>query len=207
MNVRIAVEDALSEAILRRLLSASRRDYDVELCYPQRTHGVLPVHSGWGALYSNRAAFAGVSATVPVIVLVDLDDRVCPKTMAAEWKRDLPVSPNLLVRIAVREAEAWLLADFDELMSYLHVPGRELKRPPESIRDPKQAIVCYASKSRLADIRRDMVPLKVGSGVVGRGYSRLMRSFVNDHWNPRRAAKASESLRRAIVALEAFARS
>ncbi len=205
--MRIAVEDALSEAILRRLLSASRKDYKVELCYPQRTQGVLPAHSGWGALYSNRAAFAGVSATVPVIVLVDLDDRVCPKTMAAAWKQGLPASPNFLIRIAVREAEAWLLADFDELMTYLHVSGREAGKPPESVRDPKQAIVCYASKSRVADIRRDMVPLKVGSGVVGRGYSSLMRSFVNDHWNPRRAAKTSESLRRAIAALEAFGQS
>jgi hypothetical protein len=203
MKVHLAVEDALSEAVLRKLLHDTRCGYQVALCYPERTRQkVLPAQSGWGQLYGQRRVFAAVSARVPVILLVDLDDRKCAPSMLAKWKEGLPLTPNLLIRIAVREVESWLLADFGHLMEFLQVEHPGPAPVPDSLSDPKSEIILAAGQSRNSDIRRDMIP--ISSGKTGRGYTSTMKAFVRDFWSPRRAAKVSESLNRAWVALKSF---
>lgn len=98
--VNLAVEDELSEVVLRRLL-ADARCYAVGTVYGRRGNGYLrKTIVGW-----NRAARG-----CPFIVLTDLDNTRCAPSLIAEWLT-VPKHPNLLFRIAVREVEAWLLSD------------------------------------------------------------------------------------------------
>jgi len=205
MKIRLAVEDDISEAVLRRLIGELRRDCEIDFAYPPHNRAApRDLKSGWGYLRSNLAAFAKASKIIPHIVLVDLDDSKCPLTKAQEWLSTIPKSPNLILRIAVTEVEAWLLADFDGLMDYLHVPKQSSPKPSENIRFPKEAIICYAAKSRQNDIRRDMCPTRRRLGAVGPGYQSLMRSFARDIWDLKAASKNSISLHRAIGAILKF---
>ena len=99
--VNLATEDELSEAVLRRLLDHADRGYAIGTAYGRRGFGYLRrTITGW-----NRAA-----QFVPFIVLTDLDRRPCPTELIEDWLREAR-HPNLLLRVAVREVEAWLLAD------------------------------------------------------------------------------------------------
>lgn len=203
MNVRLAVEDHLSETVLRRILIDSKQTFEVEFTYPERRRGSqTKFPNGWGDLYKNREAFAVTSATVPVFLLVDLDDRGCAAKMRADWEKNIAPCSNFLIRIAVHEVESWVLADFEGLMEFLQVSKQTPLSSVDEIRDPKEQIIRYAALSRNEEIRRDMLP--IGSGIVGRGYSTMMSSFVRDLWNPRTAAEHSDSLGRAIRAFEGF---
>jgi hypothetical protein len=98
--VNLATEDELSEVVLLRILARLKR-YAVGTPYRRGGYGYLKktIH-GW-----NRAA-----RCVPFIVLTDLDNCECPSRLIEDWL-DSPRHPNLLFRVAVREVEAWLLAD------------------------------------------------------------------------------------------------
>jgi hypothetical protein len=205
MRIRLGVEDDLSEAVLRRLISELRADCQVEFAYPPHNRaGPRDLKSGWGYLQSNLTAFALASKTIPHVVLVDLDDSECAPMKVKDWLSKIPKAHNLMLRIAVTEVESWLLADFDGLMEYLHVPNQVSSQSCETIRYPKEVIVAYASKSRLGEIKRDMCPLRERMGAVGPGYQSLMRSFARDVWNFEEASKASPSLSSAIAALAKF---
>src|SRR5690349_4586801 len=98
--VNLATEDELSEVVLRKILAHLNR-YAVGNCYRRGGFGYLQrTISGW-----NRAARG-----IPVIVLTDLDQCACPPNLLNNWL-NAPCHPNLLFRVAVREVEAWLLAD------------------------------------------------------------------------------------------------
>jgi hypothetical protein len=99
--VNLATEDELSESVLRRLLAHADKGYSVGAAYGRRGFGYLRrTITGW-----NRAA-----RFVPWVVLTDLDRGTCPAALIDEWLTE-PKHPNLLLRVAVREVEAWLLAD------------------------------------------------------------------------------------------------
>jgi hypothetical protein len=108
------------------------------------------------------------------------------------------------LRIAVRELEAWLLADPERISGYLGVSVAEIPTDPDSIPDPKHLIVELARKSRRRAIREDMVPI-VGSGQpVGPAYTSRMIEFIQNAesgWRPDVAAHNSDSLQRCISAI------
>lgn len=205
MKVRLAVEDDLSEEVLKRLLRESGKGWDVEFSYPPPVRGrPREPKSGFGYLRANLPAFCRASKEVPHIVLVDLDDAKCPPAKVREWFGGKRRPPNLIFRVAVREVEAWLLADFAGLMDYLHVHNARDVKASELVRYPKEAIVCYAAKSRVSEIRRDMLPFRRRLGAVGPGFTPLMRSFARDIWDVDAAVGNCASLARALAALRAF---
>jgi hypothetical protein len=107
-------------------------------------------------------------------------------------------------RIAVREVEAWLLADQERLSTFLKVATARVPSEPEAEHDPKRAMVDIARKSRKREIREDMVP-RPGSGrTVGPAYASRLIEFVSHPttgWRPDIAAKRSDSLRRCLACM------
>lgn len=152
--------------------------------------------------YNNAAQYA------PWVVLVDLDsDAECAPPLAKMW---LPQpAPLMCFRVAVREIEAWLLADRLRLAQFLRVPQRMIPHNPEEVPDPKHVMVSLAKHSRERRLRHEMVP-GVGSGrEVGPAYNSRLIQFVTDRrngWRPEVAAQASESLRRCLSRLGRLAR-
>lgn len=63
----------------------------------------------------------------PWVVVVDLNAEAdCAPSLCAQWLPD--PAPNLCFRVAVREVEAWLLADGETLARFLGVSRRSTSR-------------------------------------------------------------------------------
>jgi hypothetical protein len=104
----------------------------------------------------------------------------------------------LCLRIAVKEVEAWLLADREKLSSFLRVSAARLPVQPDTVSHPKELIVELARSSRNREVRADIVP-RLGSGrIVGVGYTGRLSEFVGLHWRPEVAAAECDSLRRCV---------
>jgi len=184
-----AVEGSVDEAILRRLVSH--------------------VGGGLGATYGKRgkqhlrvrlAGYNSAAEHAPWIALVDLDDDYdCAPPLRQEW---LPNPARwMCFRVAVREVEAWLIADHEGIAKYLSLSRAIVPRTSEDLVDPKRTMVDLARRSRRRDIREGMVP-SAGSGRgVGPTYSSSLIEFALEHWSPQRAQDRADSLRRCIERL------
>ncbi|MGH7812790.1 MAG: hypothetical protein ACREQI_02135 [Candidatus Binataceae bacterium] len=147
--------------------------------------------------YNNAAQFR------PWLVLVDLDNEFsCAPDLISDW---LPNPASFMrFRVAVREVEAWLMADHERFASFLAVKPSVIPANPETLAEPKQVVVNLARYSRRRAIRDDMVP-RPGSGrTVGPAYvSRLIEYIrdVKDGWRPNIAASGASSLAKCLRSL------
>jgi hypothetical protein len=166
-----------------------------------------------GAYYGNHGKHAllkklnGYNAAAnysPWLILVDLDnDGPCPGAKRSEW---LANPSNLMCfRIAVREIEAWLLADTEKISEFLHIPEAIVPLDPESLPDPKATLVSLARRSRSRDIREGLVP-RNGSGVsVGPTYASDLNNFGRSEWRPDIAADSAPNLKKCILRVQELA--
>ncbi|OJW14686.1 MAG: hypothetical protein BGO49_16995 [Planctomycetales bacterium 71-10] len=195
--ITLATEDELSEAVGRRLLL----DSGVAI-------GQLLRRRGFGYLRSRMPNFCEMASRVPVVVLTDLDAAACPSSLIRDWLDGRPQPDGLILRVAVREIEAWLLADHEGL-SALFNRTKSLKAPhqPDDVADPKRELLRLAEKHAPKDVRLDLVPGKGTEARQGLGYNDRLCPWVRDVWDPGAARRRSPSLDRAMVRLEALAAS
>jgi hypothetical protein len=85
---------------------------------------------------------------------------------------------------------------------YLGVAKRKIPDNPEALLDAKTAMVNLARDSRRRDIQQDMVPRPSSGRKVGPAYTSRLVEYVENHWQPARAAQHADSLRRAIQCLQ-----
>jgi len=141
----------------------------------------------------------------PWFVLRDLDqDAQC----APKYLRKIGFRPStwMAFRIAVREVEAWLMADAQGLATFLHVPERRVPADPDAEADPTRTLVNLARGSTRQSIRKAIVPKPGGSAQVGPLYEATIIEFAASHWSLDRACERSPSLERTRRALERLAR-
>ncbi len=192
--VNLAVEGLLDEGVLRHLLAQVAKHVAAEYCYGKQ---------GKDHLRRNIARFNIAAAYKPFIVLTDLDNEDCPLTLLHSW---LPAGthPNLILRIAVREAESWLMADRERFAEFLNVPLSVVPTLPDESADPKSLVVRLARRSRKRVIREDLVPAEGSTSKVGKNYIGQLMYFVTQRWRIERARLCSPSLDRAINAMTDF---
>ena len=147
--VALATEDVLSETIGKRLLA--------ELG-PQMHPGTLLRKDGVGYLRSRMKSWYQMSEQQVVVILTDLDRAVCPSALLDVWFAASPRPANLLLRVAVRESESWLLADHQAMRKLLG-PRGVLPAEPDQLPDPKQHLLRLAT-SASRDVRLDLVKAK-----------------------------------------------
>ena len=193
--VNLAVEDQLSEAVLRRILSYLDRGFAVGTAYNRGGFGYLKrTVCGW-----NRAA-----AGIPFVLLTDLNSRYkCPPALIQDWLRE-PLHPNLILRVAVREVEAWLLSDPTNLSHFLGVSSAGFPEAVEQLSDPKAALIALATKSRKRVIRESIVPKPGSTARQGRDYNGCLVQFVERTWDIAASSDSCSSLRRTVERLRAF---
>jgi hypothetical protein len=153
-------------------------------------------------LLKRAAAYNQAAIHGPWILLLDLDHRgtCAPELMG----KVLPnPAPHMCFRIAVRQIEAWLLADRERIAEYLGVRQARVPADPDALEDPKQAMVDLAAASSRSLVRREMVPRPGGGRQTGPAYAGRLIEFASDPrlWRPRVAAESSQSLRKAANAI------
>lgn len=192
--VNIAVEDELSEIVLRRLLRDVDRGYCIGTAYRQGGYGYLKkTVKGW-----NRAA-----VSIPFVVLTDLDRALCPAELIRDWMME-PLHPNLVLRVAVKEVESWLLADSRGLAEYLQIRTSSFPERPDEIQDPKATLIALSRASRSLTIKSSIVPKARSTAKQGPDYNACLSMFVAKNWSLESAVAKSPSLRRAIDRFSKF---
>ena len=76
---------------------------------------------------------------------------------------------------------------------------------PESLADPKAALIDIARRSRSGELRRMLLPRPGGTSTIGPGYTSEMLRFVRTGWDVKSARDVAESLDRCIRSVESFA--
>lgn len=184
------VEDLLSEIVLRRLAE------------PRFAIGTVYGRRGVGYIASQIRAFNNAARGAPWIVLADLDNNACAPGLIRNWLPNGP-NPNLILRIAVREVEAWLLADAATFAQMLGIAAHLVPTQPENLPDPKRALIATCRHSRRRELRKDVLP-RHPSDAQGPGYNERVGQFVNSAWQPGVARRSAPSLDRAMNALASF---
>jgi hypothetical protein len=187
--ISAAVEGVVDEAVVRRLI-----------VYTGGEAGTVYGRNGKTDLRRKINGYNNAANHAPWVVLVDLNsDAECAPVLREDW---LPMpAPRLCFRVAVRQVEAWLMADAERLAAYLGVARGLIPARPEMLVNAKAEMVELARRSRRRAIREDMVP-RAGSGrSVGPAYTSRMVEYAEKYWRPEAAARCSDSLRRAIDCL------
>jgi hypothetical protein len=163
--------------------------------------GTVYGKNGKDDLQKRINAFNNAARHLPWVILVDLNsDADCAPLLRQRW---LPnPAPRMCFRVAVRQVEAWLMADAETLAQYLHVAQSAIPRDPETLPNAKTEMVNLARRSRRREIRADMIPREGSGRAVGPAYTSRLIEYVEKAWRPREAAQRSDSLRRALVCIE-----
>ncbi len=191
--INLAVEDKLSEAVVRKILIDSKRSFAVGTCYG---------HGGFGYLKKNIMAFNNAARITPFFILTDLDKAECAPDLIDEWI-SFPRYSNLIFRIAVKEVEAWVMAHSSAFAEFLGINKANMPLNPDELNDPKKELIKLAKKSRKSEIREAIVPLD-STTRIGPDYNNRLISFIQTRWKTLEAAKQSPSLHKAFKAIKSF---
>lgn len=192
--INLAVEDFLSEAVLRKILRFTRKPYATGTCFCK---------GGYGYLKKNIQGFNHAAKTTPFLVLTDLDNIECPPTLIKEWLPH-PKHPNLLFRVAVREIEAWLLAHREAFAKFLGIKTHSIPSNVDTISDPKQFLLSLAKKSKKRQLREAITPAPGSTARVGPDYNGQLGLFVERVWDVATASQHSPSLQRTVKVVKDF---
>ena len=194
VSILIAYEDILSGAVLKRVLSY----------FAQKFLILRELHqNGFGYLKKNTPNWNRVAKHIPVLMVTDLDKKNCPPSLIKEWLKDKK-HPDFLFRIAVREVEAWLLADSENFASFLNISKAKIPLKPESNQDPKALLLSLVAKCPKRQLKSEMLPVKGGTAKQGPNYNECLIRFVQNHWDVKQAASNANSLKRMLHRLEQF---
>lgn len=205
MEVAIVGEDQATKDIIKRIIHYVG---NIEIAYDLPARG--------GKILSMIREFNNLSHSIPVVLLTDLDQYNCPPELLNKWFEKFSRNEDFHVRVAVDEAEAWLMADREGFSNYFSLP---IERIPQSISKSRIApdknemsfpykssyflgreIIPYSTSS---NIKKDMTP-KSGS-TKGPLYNSRISPFIKNNWDIRRAQENSYSLRRTIARMQALA--
>lgn len=140
---------------------------------------------------------------MPVLMIADADQAPCPVIQRNAW---FPrhASSRFVLRLAVREAEAWVLADRAGFAEFANISIDKLPPNPESILDPKQVVLNLIKGCKRRDLRDEMLPGKSDRSPVGLGYNVHLADFVGHYWRVERAVSCAPSLARAVSRIAAM---
>ena len=185
--INLAVEDDLSEFVLRRVLKERRVVYDV---------GPVYGHRGFGYLKKQAAGFNNAAKACPFLLLTDLDKTRCAPKLVAEWLGSgRRAQRQFIFRVAVREVESWLLADERNLGAFLGLRKMRPISDPERLPDPKATLLEVAAEAR-RDLREAIVwrDERGGRFVQGPDYNGALAPYVKEAWDIDRARTRCPSL-------------
>lgn len=191
--INLVFEDAISEFTMIKLLNSFGNKFYIGKSYQGY---------GFGYIKTNIGGFNQAAISTPFFVLTDLDTYECPVALINDWISQ-PLKSNLIFRIAVREVEAWLLADIEGFSDFLGVSKANFPINPDMEIDPKRTLISLVKRSRKRHIKEDIVPIN-DNAQIGPNYNERLMQYVSDYWDLDRAMQKSSSMRRAHNCLNNF---
>lgn len=193
-RILVVGEDALCCALGERLVAAAMPRWSLARKSID-TGGITKLRAAVPR-YTQQAQFVQ-----PVLCIADTDGRC-----AVDLLRELCPAPasTLLLRLAITEAESWVLADATAFAEAMAVPHAKVPADPESLADAKLAVLQLAKRSRHRHVRQEMVS-DLDPGKQGSGYNLHLCKFVASSWRASEAAKTAPSLARAMTRLTELA--
>lgn len=195
MFVAAAVEGPTDQAAVEKILASRSLSLDFKRVYQT---------GGKAKLDQKIASYNAAAQRSPWFVLrdSDRDGQDCPARARAKILPLERQSSALCFRLAVRALEAWLLADKEAFAREFAVSPAAVPPAPESLLDPKLALIEVCRKSRKADVRRAMVPPASSGRKVGPEYTTFVSEYCRNAWRPDTAAMNAPSLSRALEELD-----
>ena len=192
MDIFLAIEDILSEAVATKLLEFSGLGFQIQQSFRKQGNGYLK---------SNMDKFRNIAKTTPVLLLTDLDKEDCAPILIRRWLGNKTVPRALLFRVAVRETEAWLLADAEGFAAFSGVPPKKIPKDVEAIADPKSTLIELIRRYGRRSLKADIVPEPGVIAKVGLAYNATLCNFVSEYWSPKRAEGVADSLARTRLSI------
>lgn len=194
LEIALVVEDVLSLALMEKILEHTGRGYSV----------LRPlVERGAGNIRKSINKYINASRAMPHVVLTDLDQIRCAPLLRQQWGvAELP--KTMLFRVAVRESEAWVLADRTGFADFASLPVNKVPAVPEALVDPKQELVNLVRRSRNKRLAAELVPAQGSAVSIGPLYNERLGQFVRELWDVDAAMENSPSLKRAVIRLRTF---
>lgn len=194
LEVALVVEDVLSLVVMEKVLTHTGRGYKVVRTMVER---------GVDNIRQSIAKYRNASNALAHVVLTDLDNAPCPPFLREQWGvATLPDS--MLFRIAVREVEAWVLADRVGFADFAGIPQSKVSQTPETLVDPKQSLINLVRQSRNRRLATELVPLQGSSMSKGPLYNERLSQFVRERWDVAAAMQTAPSLKRTVNRLHHF---
>lgn len=150
-----------------------------------------------------RGLNAGVKHGRAVLALRDHDDDApCAGDLVRSILSDR--DPRLILRIAVRSVEAWLMADRDAYARHFGVRVADVPNVPETIERPKDLLNNWINGSRGKHLTRFVAEQRRYGLANWQIIAAYQTIFVRDVWDVTRARNfgSAPSLNRAFAALE-----
>jgi hypothetical protein len=194
LEVALVVEDVLSLYVMEKVMAHTKRGYVVA-----RAINV----GGVDRIRMSLTKYRTASLAMAHVVLVDLDDAPCAPLLRQQWGA-ITLPESMLFRVAVREVEAWVLADRAGFASFAGIPTSKVSRTPETLPDPKQSLINLVRQSRNRRLAAQLVPEQGTSMSKGPLYNERLGQFVREKWDVAAAMQAAPSLKRTVERLENF---
>ena len=195
-EVYIVGEDPVTIEIIRRIV----KDYAPNLCIK----GQLPARGS--EIKSKMENFNKFSLVYPVILLSDMDTADCAPLAKSD----------LMINIAVDEAEAWLFADTKGFAKYLGVAEKYIPQSSEQkfgglkkrleINVPLKSSY-YLTHQVIVNSNEKELREQIyapGKSCKGPEYNPALVPFIKDFWNIEEARKNSYSLEGMIKRIQSL---
>lgn len=203
MDVYIAGEDTATQKVIEKIIKYCSTKCNQQINVLQR----LPARGG--QIKSQILAYNAISATTPVILLLDLDEG-CPPLLIDKLMKGRSKEKNFIFNIAVDEVEAWLMADREGFAGYFElditaVPtatkikmgGRKYQTELNFPIKPSLYLTKFIMPAcRNPKLRQQLLPKK--GATKGPEYNTVITPFIIDMWNIDNARIHSDSLNRMI---------
>jgi hypothetical protein len=201
MDIYIVGEDPVTRAVLHRI---------VQYCVPDHKFNLKDEPARGTEILKKLDNYIQLAQVYPVLMLTDLDMHHCAKRFVEEILGNKDVPENFTFRVAVTEAEAWLMADRYGISKFLGVPVsiipepyflNKKRRPYDNelqfhLKPSLEMMMDIATHSNKVSILESLVP--VNSTSKGPEYNSTMEPFILERWNINQAMKNSHSLRRTV---------
>lgn len=192
-------EGSTDEAIARRLIETAGGRPGTAYLRPITGTGKQKVERKLQGL--NQGARWGN----PILALLDLDDEECAGGVVARLLPERHV--KMLLRVCVRSAEAWLMADRDAYAKHMGISVRVLPDGPERQTSLKAQLLAWADSGKYPRLTETFRSRRQKGLQNWQIIGSIQTEFVTNYWDPIRAERSGRapSLSRALTRLRDLA--